>query len=418
MTTSKWCGSRSREAGGAAGSGSTRRRARTARPLRRRPTARRRRGRAARDGRSRGSGRGSPRGARRRAAARAGSALAQPRVVERRHHRLAGARRRDQQVAVVAALAGERDLLEQPLLERLGPQLDRAQDERAGAVVCRAVVRARTRRRRRARSRRCSSSSRRRRRPCRRRRGCGRRTRGRSTRARSPARSASGSTSRCTPSRSPDSRWNSHAFACRRVLLMSYETRARRRRARAAHRAPAPRSSPCRSSSARAAPAPPRSARGAPRSSGAMPLRRMNAITTSMRSAEWISARTWLPTRGSPGAFVSSVVSSSGMSGCGMTSRLPSGSRPAIARRRVPVSVSASSRLVRADLRQEAIDELHTDLHALGLRNVLEGLLDRASQVQRDAVRGLGGPQGLADRLQMVRSCVSSSASALVRSSS
>ena len=50
-------------------------------------------------------------------------------------------------------------------------------------------------------------------------------------------------------------------------------------------------------------------------SSGRIPLRRMNAMTTSIRSAEPISARTWLPTRGSPGAFVSSVVSSNGMSG-------------------------------------------------------------------------------------------------------
>jgi hypothetical protein len=38
----------------------------------------------------------------------------------------------------------------------------------------------------------------------------------------------------------------------------------------------------------------------------------MKAMTTSMRSADWISVRSWLPTLGSPGAFVSRVVSRSG----------------------------------------------------------------------------------------------------------
>ena len=52
----------------------------------------------------------------------------------------------------------------------------------------------------------------------------------------------------------------------------------------------------------------------------------MNAITTSMRSAEGISASTCVPTRGSPGALVSSVVSSSGISGSAIASELPSGS--------------------------------------------------------------------------------------------
>ena len=51
-------------------------------------------------------------------------------------------------------------------------------------------------------------------------------------------------------------------------------------------------------------------------SSGAMPLRRMKAMTTSMASADSISERSWLHRPGSPGALVSSVVSSSGMSGC------------------------------------------------------------------------------------------------------
>ncbi len=46
-----------------------------------------------------------------------------------------------------------------------------------------------------------------------------------------------------------------------------------------------------------------------------MPLPRMNAMTTSMESADSISAKSWLNKRGSPGAFVSNVVSSNGISG-------------------------------------------------------------------------------------------------------
>ena len=60
-------------------------------------------------------------------------------------------------------------------------------------------------------------------------------------------------------------------------------------------------------------------------------------------------------------------------------------------------------RSVGADLLQDSIDEVDPDLHAVGLRNVLEGLLHRSSHVQCNAVRGLGGPQGLADRPQTVR---------------
>ena len=55
--------------------------------------------------------------------------LAEARVVDRRHDRLAGAGRRDEQIAVMAAAAGQCDLLEQPLLERLRSQFDRAQRE-------------------------------------------------------------------------------------------------------------------------------------------------------------------------------------------------------------------------------------------------------------------------------------------------
>ncbi len=51
-----------------------------------------------------------------------------------------------------------------------------------------------------------------------------------------------------------------------------------------------------------------------------MPLRRMNAMTTSMASADSISERSWFHRLGSPGALVSSVVSSSGMSGSSISS--------------------------------------------------------------------------------------------------
>lgn len=73
-----------------------------------------------------------------------------------------------------------------------------------------------------------------------------------------------------------------------------------------------------------------------------MPLRRMNAITTSIRSADATSARTWLPTLGSPGAFVSNVVSSSRMSGSSMTSAVPSGRRAVIDRNTDPGSTGRS----------------------------------------------------------------------------
>ena len=50
-------------------------------------------------------------------------------VVERRHDCLTGAGCRDQKVAVVTSFAGDRDQLEKSLLERLGAQLDRAEDD-------------------------------------------------------------------------------------------------------------------------------------------------------------------------------------------------------------------------------------------------------------------------------------------------
>ena len=76
----------------------------------------------------------------------------------------------------------------------------------------------------------------------------------------------------------------------------------------------------------------------------AMPLRRMNAITTSIASADSISERSWLQRLGSPGALVSSVVSSSGMSGSSIVPRLPSGRRRRMACSTVAGSTGSADR--------------------------------------------------------------------------
>ena len=53
----------------------------------------------------------------------------------------------------------------------------------------------------------------------------------------------------------------------------------------------------------------------------------MKAITTSIPSADSISERNWLHNVGSPGAFVSNVVSSNGISGTPIWAGVPSGLR-------------------------------------------------------------------------------------------
>ncbi len=120
---------------------------------------------------------------------------------------------------------------------------------------------------------------------------------------------------------------------------------------RGARRARAPRSSRCTSWSEPAAAARAGSGARSASRSGAMPLRRMNAMTTSMRSAESISVRSWLPTRGSPGALVRSVVSSSGMSGSGIASSVPSGRWLSTARRTVPGSTGVSGLALAPEIR-------------------------------------------------------------------
>ncbi len=62
-----------------------------------------------------------------------------------------------------------------------------------------------------------------------------------------------------------------------------------------------------------------------------MPLRRMKAMTTSIASADSISERSWFQRFGSPGAFVSNVVSSNGVNGAVIASGVPSGRRPSTA---------------------------------------------------------------------------------------
>ena len=61
--------------------------------------------------------------------------------------------------------------------------------------------------------------------------------------------------------------------------------------------------------------------------SGRTPVHRMNAITTSIESADAISALSSCPTAGSPGALVSTVVSSRGVSGASIGRADPSGCR-------------------------------------------------------------------------------------------
>ena len=92
MTTSKWSGRRASRPAAFRLWIEAKTCSNCGRALARRPTSRRRPGPAGRGGRWRGSGRGSPRGGRRRAAGCAGELSRRRRVVDRGHHRLAGAR--------------------------------------------------------------------------------------------------------------------------------------------------------------------------------------------------------------------------------------------------------------------------------------------------------------------------------------
>ena len=232
---------------------------------------------------------------------------------------------------MVAAFAGDRDQLEEPLLERLGAQLDRAQDDarpRVGAPARRCS--SSNCRGRRGRSRRRPSSSRRRRRTWRRHRGCGPRCPNVPLETGDLGRVGEVRRARHRPSRSPSD--GGRPMPWRGGGSCPGRTRCGRRlRARRAGRALDAPSTRCRSSSAPAVALPPSQWRARASSRGPMPLRRMNAITTSMASADSISERNWLHRLGSPGALVSRVVSSSGMSGSGIAAGVPSGRRLRIA---------------------------------------------------------------------------------------
>ena len=128
-----------------------------------------------------------------------------------------------------------------------------------------------------------------------------------------------------------------------------------------------------------------------------MPLRRMNAITTSMRSAEWISVRIWLPTRGSPGALVSSVVSSSGMSGSGIASGRPSGSLPRTLRSTLAGRHGRSGRARSPRSPDDEVDELPREQRPAATRS------------SRRATRWRARPR--ATRCSAIRSAASASCS-------
>ena len=135
-----------------------------------------------------------------------------------------------------------------------------------------------------------------------------------------------------------------------------------------------------------------------------MPLRRMNAITTSMRSAEWTSARTGCRPWALPGrsSAASCRAEESAAAGSPRGFHRAADPRSRAGRSRRSASASRSAWLAPICCKRRSTSST-PGLHALGLGNVLEGLLHRASHVQRNAVRGLGGSQGLADRLQAVR---------------
>ncbi len=76
-------------------------------------------------------------------------------------------------------------------------------------------------------------------------------------------------------------------------------------------------------------------------------LRAFATLTLGMvlvvATAAIVSALTWCPTRGSPGALVSKVVSRSGISGAAIESGFPSGSRPMMLRSNSPATTGRSA---------------------------------------------------------------------------
>ena len=132
--------------------------------------------------------------------------------------------------------------------------------------------------------------------------------------------------------------------------------------------------------------------------SGSRPLRRTNAITTSIASADSISVWICRPTRGSPGALVSSVVSSSGISG------RPRHTDDAV---RTPLAdavqrltscqwksiCSVALRNAVTDLAQQTSNHVDANGDTVSVRNGIKSLAQQSRQVLRDPIRGVRRPQ-------------------------
>ena len=144
-----------------------------------------------------------------------------------------------------------------------------------------------------------------------------------------------------------------------------------------------------------------------------MPLRRMKAITTSMASAESISASSWLSRPGSPGAFVSSVVSSSGISGSAIGWAVPSGRRSRIACSTSPGSTGASDVSVSTNSASRAMRSRATSIPTRTRSLSLTAARDRSiwrlrCSAIRSAASAVCSARCWAERLSRESSCVRS----------
>ena len=125
-----------------------------------------------------------------------------------------------------------------------------------------------------------------------------------------------------------------------------------------------------------------------------MPLRRMNAMTTSIASADSISDRSWFHRFGSPGALVSSVVSSSGISGSSMAAAVPSGSgaedgvqhRRRVCRNHTAIELNQFAQPI------EQCRERHEvrRSHAVLVTDVEKGPFDLSAHMPSDSIRRVG----------------------------
>ena len=135
----------------------------------------------------------------------------------------------------------------------------------------------------------------------------------------------------------------------------------------------------------------------------------MKAITTSIASADSISERNWLHNVGSPGAFVSNVVSSNGMSG---TLHLGGRAVGIATQHRVQHGrgIDRQRAAVRLDELTETIEQRtchpKPDLHTVLVADVEQGPLDLPAHVPGDPIRRISAVQrSLVDR-QVLRQLV------------